>query len=224
MIIAKNIESLWTKHREEFLKLLYSEQPKVPGIDKLAHRYTDKQGRRYFGWERDADIPTIRYAVVMENLQLMIKGLSAKEDELLDNHILSILEEGVKDQNSRAFARASAIIMERQARRKMLIHTELCYSLLCSQIVREDENPYEYSNVIQAEKIDTLMNENSDGHVDFFFRMHELKRVRDLLGIPKEDWASLLTEYQVKEKRLKFLLEATSLKTKSTSSGTTLIK
>lgn len=214
MIFEKNLQSVWSKHREELLKLLYSEQPKVPGIDKLALRYTDKKGNQYFGWERDADIPTVRYAKVLEFLQYMIKGVSAKEDELLDNQLLSILEEGVKDINSKAFARASAIVMERQMRRKMIVHTQLCYDVLAVQICRQDENPYDFSNPIHLEKVDMLMEENKDGHVDFFFRMHELKRVRDLLGIPKEDWQLFLTEYQVKEKRLDYLLKATASQSK----------
>lgn len=214
MIIAKNINSVWNKHREEFLKLLYSEQPKAKGIDKLALRYTDKQGRRYYGWERDADIPTIRYAKVLEFIQYMIKGVSAKEDELLDNQLLSILEEGVKDPNNKAFARASAIVMERQMRRKMLIHTQLCYDVLCAQICRHDEDPTDFSNPIHMEKVSTIMDENKDGHVDFFFQMHELKRVRDLLGIPKEDWQPYINEFQMKADRLLHLLDLTSSKSK----------
>lgn len=209
MILEKNIESVWAKHREAILKLLYSEQPKMPGFDKLALRYTDKKGNFYKGWERDADIPTVRYAKVLEFMQYMIKGVSAQEDEKLDNQLLSILEEGVKDTNSKAFARASAIVMERQMRRKMLVHTQLCYDVLACQIVRQDENPYDFSNPIHLEKVDMLMEENKDGHVDFFFRMHELKRVRDLLAIPKDDWQLFLDEYQVKAKRLDYLLKVT---------------
>lgn len=214
MIIEKNLKTVWGKHRDELIKYLYSEQPKVPGLEKLAVRYTDKKGNVYRGWERDADIPTVRYAKVLEFLQYMIKGLSPKEDELLDNQLLSILEEGVKDANNRAFARASAIVMERQKRRELIVHTQLCYDVLACQIVRQDENPYDFSNPIHLEKVDMLMEENKDGHVDFFFQMHELKRVRDLLGIPKEDWQQFLTEYQVKEKRLNHLLELTAFQTK----------
>lgn len=214
MILSKDLKTLFTKYREDFVNFLYSEQPKVPGIDKLALRYTDKKGRRYFGWERDSDIPTVRYAKVLEFMQYMIKGVSAQEDEKLDNQLLSILEEGVKDVNSKAFARASAIVMERQMRRKMLVHTQLCYDVLACQIAREDENPYDFSNPIHLEKVDMLMEENKDGHVDFFFRLHELKRVRDLLGIPKQDWQTFLDEYQVKAQRLDYLIKATASPTK----------
>lgn len=224
MILEKNLQSVWTKHREKLLAIHYSEQPKVDGLDKLAIRYTDKKGNVYRGWERDADIPTVRYAKVLEFLQYMIKGVSAQEDEKLDNQLLSILEEGVKDVNSKAFARASAIVMERQMRRKMFVHTQLCYDVLAVQIVRQDENPYDFSNPIHLEKVDMLMEENKDGHVDFFFRMHELKRVRDLLGISKEDWQLFLDEYQVKAKRLDYLLKVTDSPSKLKSNDTTSTK
>lgn len=201
-----NIQKLWATHRSEFIRLLYDEQPKPITHSGLEQRYMDKQGRFYYGWPTDGAIPIERYGKVLDYMQYMTKGLTAHEDDKMDDAISSALEDGLRDQKKKSAARIGVIIEERKKRRSMCIHTELIYNYLAVQWARQDEDPNVFDNEIQMQKVETIKEENKNGAVGFFFQQKELKKLRDLLEMSKEDWQLSMNEYQIQEKRLSELL------------------
>lgn len=210
MILSKSVQSFYAAHKQELLKLFYLDQPKPEGFDKLTQIYLDRNGNIYRTWESEKDISLERYGKMLEFLQFIAKGLSAKEENDLLDRMETNLENGLKDQAKKSSAKIGAIITEMRKRQTLCIHTELLYNFMAVQWVRQDENPSIYDNEIHIEKIEVLKEETHDGIAAFFFQQPALKRLLDLSGIQKEDWQIYMLEYQAQQARLQELLNLTA--------------
>lgn len=209
MILARSVQSFYDSHKDELLKIVYRSQqkPTTHAELSLVEDIIDEQGRRLYRWQNDNDIPLERYGKLLEFMQFMAKGLTAQEDETLDGLIENALEDGLKNEKKKSAVAIGACIEERKRRRKLSIHTELLYNYIAVQIVREDEQPDTFDNDIHLEKVEMLKRFSANGIASFFFTSPELKRLRDLLQMSKEDWERYTHEYQIQAQRFSQLVE-----------------
>jgi hypothetical protein len=208
MILAKNVNSFYQKHKSEILKLVYAERAKPISQAKTSFVHLDKNGHTYTHYENQGDLPLVRYAQVLEYIQFIAKGLTAQEDERLDGEIEAALETGLKGGGGAAVT-IGAVINEKKKRRKICLHYELICNYLMVQWIRDDEDPGVFDNEIQLQKVE-MLKEEKGGETGFFFQQPELKRLHDLLQMSKEDWERYTREYHTATIRLNELLLQTA--------------
>lgn len=195
MILSKNVESFYKKHKEEILKLVAKDQNKPIGFDELEYSFVDMLGRRYYSFPEATALPIERLAKLEEYKVLMSSGLhngvieelTNAMDNILSNIVNSGLETEVKKNSSKNLANLGMLINEIKERQKIFIPIELFYAFLSCQLVREDESPYVFNESIHKDKIVSLMelNEKNGG---FFFGQKELSLLRNLLNMQEEEW------------------------------------
>ena len=202
MIIAKNIAEVWKKHRLELLAIHQSETVRKIGAKDLEHRYTDLNGVNYSGFTSDMSLPVDRLGRLYGFMEVLMKGMTVQEDEAIDKAIIDALESGLKNPKEKAAAKIGALIMEREKRRKMVIHTEILYNLLAVQWIREDEDPAVYNNEIQMQKVIQFQKEVESRGAYVFFQVPELKQLNSFLRLSKEEWDAFWSESIVQQKVL----------------------
>lgn len=195
MILSKNVESFYKKHKEEILKLVAKDQNKPIGFDELEYSFVDMLGRRYYSFPEATALPIERLAKLEEYKVLMSSGLhngvieelTNAMDNILSNIVNSGLETEVKKNSSKNLANLGMLINEIKERQKIFIPIELFYAFLSCQLVREDESPYVFNESIHKDKILALMelNEKNGG---FFFGQKELSLLKNLLNMQEEEW------------------------------------
>jgi hypothetical protein len=195
MIISKNVESFYNKHKEELLKLIAKDQNKPLGFDEMEYAFVDMKGRKYYSFSEATALPIERLGKLEEYKVLMSSGLhngvvseitEAMED-IVSKIVNSGLDQEVKKNSSKNLANLGLLINELKERQKIFIPIELFYAFLSCQLVREDENPYVFNESIHKDKIVSLMelNEQNGG---FFFGQRELNLLKNLLNMQEEEW------------------------------------
>ena len=109
-------------------------------------------------------------------------------------------------------------------RSSLSFHVELFYNILAVQIVRDDEDPYTYTNAIQLQKVEAFKKEQHTGNLYFFFQQPELKNLSDLLKITQQDVEKLLieskAELEVMHAKLEYLASLNTTSKNGNKSGT----
>jgi hypothetical protein len=195
MIISKNVESFYKKHKQELLKLIAIDQNKPMGLDELEYSFVDLLGRRYYSFPEATSLPIERLGKLEEYKVLMSSGLhkgvvdeiTGAMEDILSKIVNSGLDNEVKKHSSKNLANLGVLINELKERQKIFIPIELFYAFLACQLVREDENPYGFNEEIHKDKIVSLMelNEKNGG---FFFGQKELNQLKNLLNMQEEEW------------------------------------
>ena len=207
MIIAKDIQSVWKKHRLELLAIHQSETVRKIGARDLEHRYTDLNGVNYSGFTSDMSLPVDRLGRLYGYMEILMKGMTVQEDEAIDKAIIDALESGLKNPKEKAAAKIGALIMEREKRRKMVIHTEILYNLLAVQWVREDEDPATFNNEIHMAKVIQFQKEVDHYGSYPFFQVPELVQLNSFLRLSKNEWESYWSESLIQQKVLQEALK-----------------
>lgn len=202
MIIAKDLKSIWVKHRKEFLMMHEAENTKKIGARDLEPRYTDLNGVSYFGFGKDMSLPVDRLGKLYSYMELLMKGLTIAEDKAIDEAISQALETGLTNPKEKAAAKIGSLLIEREKRRKLVLHTELLYNILAVQWIREDEDPSIFSNEIQMQKVEQFMKEVESRGAYPFFQVPELKQLNSFLKMSKEEWEQYWSESIVQQKVL----------------------
>lgn len=204
MEIVTSPESYYIKHKDELeqIRLKHIIKPITHSNLELID-YIDKEGRKYYRFPKSMSLPIDRLGQLKMYGQYLSKGLSAEEDDMIDDAIERALNDGIQNPKSGAAARIGALIMERKKRKQFTFHTELFYNILAVQWVREDESPVNFDAEIQQQKVKTFSDDN--GHKDglcFFFQQPELSGLTDLLKITAKDVPTYLAESKTRVKEL----------------------
>ncbi len=207
MIIAKDIASVWKKHRLELLAIHQSETIRKIGAKDLEHRYTDLNGMNYSGFTSDMSLPVDRLGRLCGFMEVLMKGMTVQEDEAIDKAIIDALESGLKNPKEKAAAKIGALIMEREKRRKMVIHTELLYNILAVQWVREDEDPATFNNEIHMAKVIQFQKEVDHRGSYPFFQVPELRQLNSFLKMSMDEWNLFWEESLIQQKVLQEALK-----------------
>lgn len=167
----------------------------------------DKQGRRYYAFRDYGAMPVARYNKMLELFNWMANGI---QPEYLDQVIDAMDESLTKGLEQEAgAAKIGALIHELQRRKEMVVPFQLQLQVLCIQFVREDEDPGEFVQRIQMDKVEAFEKET---HLhDFFLERPEWRKLQSMLGITSADWIEYLRrsgkEEIERQARLAYLLE-----------------
>lgn len=206
MIIAKNIQSVYEKHKTELRLLMALDKPQTH--QKLEFGFTDSNGTNYNKFPVEAAIPVERWGKLNEYMMWMSAGLTSGELDKLLNVAEEAIAEGLK-KDTRNIAKISTVINQIRERKNMIIHTELFYNYVAVQLIREDENPNEFNNEIQMQKVEQFKKEVAQGNCyDFFFKLG-LSKLNALMDMSKNEWeqfwSNSLQEQQLLNEAVKVL-------------------
>lgn len=206
MIIAKNIQSIYAKHKTELRLLMALDKP--ASHQKLEYGFTDSNGMIYNKYPQDATIPLERWGKLNEYMMWMSAGLTSVELDKLLNVAEEAIAEGLK-QDTRNIAKISTVINQIRERKNMVIHTELFYNYVAVQLIREDEKPDEFNNEIQLQKVEQFKKEVAAGNsYDFFFKLG-LSKLNALMDMSSSEWEKFwqnsLWEQQLLNEAVKIL-------------------
>jgi len=210
MIVAKSVQPFFNKHRPEILRLYNAELTQKFRAYNLVPRYTDMNGLAYFAFPKDMGLPVERLGKLYHYTELLFKGLSASEDEAIDNAIESNLEAGIRNAKNKSAAKIGALLIERKKRRGIILHHELIYNILAVQWIREDEEPTVFNNEIQKQKVEQFQRESEAGNSHPFFQAPELIQLNSFLKMSIEEWEQSLNESRIQAQVLKESLKILS--------------
>jgi len=202
MIFGLSIESIWNRYKKDFLAIYNRELSQKIDAKDLTHRYTDKNGIAYYGFGMDMSLPVDRLGRLLSYTEMLMKGMTVQEDEAIDKAMGDALESGIKNAKEKNAAKIGSLLMEREKRRKLVIHTELLYNILAVQWIRQDEPVAEFNNDIQMQKVEQFKIEIGEGSSYFFFQVPELRQVNSFLKLSMEEWDAFWSESIVQQKVL----------------------
>lgn len=222
MILSKSVKDFYLKHKDEIEQLRFKEHQKPVLASSLEEvNFLDSVGRRFYRFPKSMAMPIDRLGQLKMYTQYLSKGLSAEEDDAIDNAIEKCLQDGLSNPKSGAAARIGALIMERKKRKQFTFHTQLFYNILAVQWVREDEKPLEFDQAIHFEKVQEFMKAEKDESILFFFHQPELKGLTSLLKILEKD---VPTYFQESKAQIQELNEKLSLINSFQSTSTNAAK
>lgn len=216
----KEIEKFYDENTEAILKVIHSKNRKPVTHSKLVKRYTDQKGNDYYAFPSDMGMPVERLGELKKFMQYISKGLTAEEDNEIDNRLAKVLMSDMPDLEKKKAA--GAIFTEKDKRKKLCIHTELFYNYLAVQWIRQDEQPEYYDIDIQQEKVSQFKEEVKIGGSYFFFQVPEFKKLNDMLRLSQSEWSALwresLTQQSVLKEVLDHFISVTTSKSKAKTS------
>jgi hypothetical protein len=118
----------------------------------------DIDGHKYYKFRDSGDVPLVRYKDIQAVLIQLDNRLTS--DELIS--ILQIARESVvaaiegqsRKDRGKGLQQCLWAIQEAESRHKELgLHTDLIVELAALNLIRDDENPFEINETIQAEKL-----------------------------------------------------------------------
>lgn len=166
MILAKFFYWLFKSHIK---KLQFNEQSKKPGFEKLSFIFRDSEGKDYYKYANDFEIPILRKGELERVLLEIESGLSASELGRILKAMKDALSETKGDRFVPNIAKIGFLIEEMENRKEMLVHPELLFEVAAILYIREDEDPAIVDRQILSEKIVQLKKDSVDGLYDFFY-------------------------------------------------------
>ena len=215
-----DLAALYREHRLYFLELERRDYGPKYDRTNLEHRLTTSTGVKYYGFPSTVDLPLERYARSREFLAWLTAGYSAEELRKLVEAADAALMNGLK--TGKNAARIGLVLEELRERSEKVLHHELLVHFLTCQLVREDERPEVFDQVLHREKFTELLRESEQGNAFFFSRqLPELEKVQRTTGWSADEWEQYWTASQINLQRLDAVLKIASSGSTSTSSART---
>lgn len=161
---------------------------------KLVFAFTDLDGNNYHRFENQDLMSMERLGELKKYFTWIVRGLSNIElEELVHqaNEGIVLAMKSLDDRNkvSKYLANAISTHAEILMRSEKISNTELYYNLLAVQYIRHDEDPLEFSETIQKEKV--IAFKAASGKLDsFFFALPEFTNLCRLLNITAAEWTA----------------------------------
>lgn len=218
--LAYDLSDLYRRHRAEFLKLEHAEHAPKYERATLEERFTLPDGTRYYGFPSTVELPLERYARLREFLAYLSAGISAEELTRLVDAADAALAAGIK--NGKNAARIGLCLAELRERAGTILHHELLVHVLAVQLVRQDEEPAVFDQVLHRAKFEQLLAASGQG-LPFFFstRLPELKKLLETFERSPQEWTEYWHASQVKLARLDSVLKIARSTEASPASGKT---
>jgi hypothetical protein len=145
-----------------------------PVKDKLIHLFKGSDGRDYYGFKVDSDLPLARFEVQLMLLEHMRAGMTGEEITTILDNIDMLVAEMVKasDKDRPSYgAKIGTMTTIARARMSNSLHHELLLSMAAIWVVRDDEDPIKYNQDIHDQKRTFFAAECKEGSAyDFFQR------------------------------------------------------
>lgn len=163
----------------------------------MERHFTDSKGNAYYRYNKDFDIPILRFKEIQKRLVLFNSGLSDKSIKLICEAMRKALNGGKKPD----LAEIGFLIKEIEKRADLYIDTDLLMDTTCLLYIRQDENPATIDWSIHNEKIKQLTIDSKGGLYDFFY-MTGLTASLPFVGTTNEEFDLFYYESEVKMKAL----------------------
>lgn len=206
-IYIKNMLRNWffNKYEKEFFAYLNKKNGVTLTKENLAFSFYDLNGNAYYKFPKEIELPITRTGKVQEQLMWLSKGVSVEEY----TKALDVADKALTDGllNKKGGAKIGFIIEELRDRCKMVIHDELFYNIIATQIIRQDESVSEFNNQIHMEKV-VAFKELDSKNDTFFLNIQEYLEAFGLFNITKTQLEHLLNESRVVRQSLEKMLNS----------------
>ncbi len=210
---------LFNLFKSDFLKFAFDEQSKPVDFNNLETIFLDSNGKKYFRYKDDFDIPILRKGKLEQLIKELGYGISKDELTMFLDAMEKALDKGQAD-----VAKIGFIITEMRDRKDILIHPDILFEMVTTLYIREDENPAVIDEEIHAEKYEQLKKDSQGGLYDFFYTAGLTTYIPYLTKL-KDDWNLYLEKARAElETQRSFISEkmwekeSTSKKKKSSTS------
>lgn len=150
---------------KQFIKHLHQKAGTKMTKDNMVFAFHDLDGNSYYSFPKDLSIPIIRLGKLQEFYTWLSAGVTGIELEKLVNEADKALTDGIK--NAKGIAKIGFILSELKDRKNMVLHPELYYNIIATQIIRHDEKVNEWNNDIHMQKVAAF--KRMDSETDVFF-------------------------------------------------------
>lgn len=183
--------------------------------------FVDDQDRTYYEFGEAMGLPMCRYLKMEEFqtwLQSNIDGGTLNEMvETAQNCMIDALKAESKTVQANALSKVNAILQQVKDRQARVVPIDLVVNILCAQIVREDEDPHEWNQIIHMEKCDFMKEHLTD--YQFFFHLTAFRKLRQLQIDSAEKWVGYLARATAEAKHIKETMKVYSRSAQSSKSG-----
>jgi hypothetical protein len=156
---------LFNLFKEDFLRFAFDSQAKPIDFENLEMKFIDSNGKKYYSFSNDDDIPLLRKGRLETHLKELQMGLSSGNID----EILNYMERALNKGQSPDIAKIGHAIVEIRNRKNLLIHPEIMFNLVSVLYIREDETPGKIDEEIHAQKVDQFKKDSQGGLYDFFY-------------------------------------------------------
>lgn len=159
--------------------------------------FVDELGRKYYRYKKEYKMPIKRMAYVDTLKVQYMMSWSQLEQAEFDKKLSNLIESITTKQHFSKFykevAEIETLLGEKTLRQGMVIQEDILVELVCAIFIREDEDPYEINDAIQAEKVEIVKKK-----INYtFLKTQDILSWIGLSGITEETFEPLL-EYSRK--------------------------
>lgn len=190
----------FNEHREAILGLLREEQNSKNPYTKLQHCYTDLNGMHYYIFPDGMSLPIERTGKLQDFYMYINTGMSATEWHKAIDVIDEALYKGLANTKVAGTIGAQNKVLKDMI--GMVFHTELIYNMVAVQMIREDEQPFEFSQPIHEEKVAQFKLESKNNSTYFFFQTLPIKDLRlldNFLKLSQAEFTALWLESEIRQ-------------------------
>jgi len=186
----------------------WKKKKNAPLKANLVYAFTDDDGFKYYKFSEGIGMPLIRLFKIQDFMAWMVRGLTADNIKEIAERMDVLLSEGIR--TGRNGAKLGVLISELTDRNERSVPVEIVYNYLACYYVREDEEPNDYNDQVQKEKVIAFKKSAECGTLDgFFFALTEYKRLSELLATTSNSWESIVEESQAQAERMEKLMTIT---------------
>jgi len=162
--------------------------------ENMVFSFFDDQCKGYYEFPKSVDLPICRLGKLQEFMMWMQKGVSQEEYikalDKAEEALVDVLKSG-KNASKIGF-----VLHELRDRCNMVLHDELFYNVLATQIIRDDEDPTIFNNEIHMQKVAEfkLLDAKSDA---FFLDTQKYLEQFGLSNITRAQLQKLLHECRI---------------------------
>ena len=173
--------------------------------------FSDTEGRHYYGWEDFAQMPPARANEIDDILLQCDAAMSRATLDALSNAIIESIGESMEAKlakdKGKALAKAHLLATEIRNRPRDVIPKECYLALAAVCAVRQDEDPYKFDAVLQAEKMQAFREAGAAGHL-FFTSSPAFAKLGEAMRCSVAAFPELSISWARQDARLKTLLTA----------------
>jgi len=181
-------------------KYIFERQSKPVGKEKMELMFVDSNGKRYYKYIDDLDIPAERWGHINRLYQELGNCISGDELELFINAMDKELNPEVESGERKKIDIGKIIVLvkEMKMRKEMLLHPDLMIEIVSSHYIREDENAAVWDEELHREKCKQFQKDKGGGLRDFF-QDAGLTVLMPFLRLSENDWKAY-TEKSAKKR------------------------
>lgn len=191
-----DIKDFYLKHKAEILHI-QSQEGRTTHKD-LKYEVT-LEGLKYYSVPETMQMPFMRMAKGMENMDWLKNGLHPEEFDLIRNEMYmanaQILANCKNPEQVKKYAADNGLYLaELERRRLKALPYYVMINLCANYLIREDEDPQVISSPILHEKCDAIQRAIESGQNAFFLTIPQLKPLSEVIGKSLEELNSYMTE------------------------------